>query len=166
MKNLPCTSQMILLVTCTILGAALLLYTLWPRPTWTQAEIGTLRSLWIGTLPTLSADPSNRYSDSPEAAALGERIFFDTRFSSNGAVSCATCHIPQQHFQDGKADAYRKSINACSHSHSQQHGPAVDVKRNFFRSGLQSFRYHPDPEKHKKQEGNPVVIFFDVTTYS
>jgi cytochrome c peroxidase len=28
--------------------------------------------------------------------------FFDTRFSSNGQVACATCHLPELGFQDGK----------------------------------------------------------------
>jgi cytochrome c peroxidase len=77
-------------------------YTFWPRPTWDEAEIAALRSLWIGSLPPLAPDPSNRYSDDPAAAALGEQIFFDTRFSSNGQVACATCHLPQLDFQDGK----------------------------------------------------------------
>src|SRR5690606_11983621 len=32
---------------------------------------------------------------------LGHRIFFDTRFSSTGTVSCASCHVPGRDFQDG-----------------------------------------------------------------
>ena len=38
----------------------------------------------------------------PRAAALGRELFFDTRLSGNGKVSCATCHVPTQDFQDGK----------------------------------------------------------------
>src|SRR4029450_2780158 len=30
-------------------------------------------------------------------------IFSDTRFSVNGAVSCATCHDPEKAFTDGRA---------------------------------------------------------------
>jgi cytochrome c peroxidase len=37
------------------------------------------------------------------AAALGRRLFFDSRFSANGRVSCATCHQPELGFQDGVA---------------------------------------------------------------
>ena len=33
---------------------------------------------------------------SPEKIALGDKLFNDKRFSSTGAVSCATCHDPQQ----------------------------------------------------------------------
>ena len=32
-------------------------------------------------------------ADDPRAAQLGRRFFFDTRFSANGEVSCATCHV-------------------------------------------------------------------------
>lgn len=34
---------------------------------------------------------------------LGEKIFFDHRFSSNGKVSCASCHKPEKAFTDGVA---------------------------------------------------------------
>jgi cytochrome c peroxidase len=70
---------------------------------WTAEEIETLRSLWIGSLPPLPPDPSNQYADDPQAAALGHKLFFDTRFSSNGLVACSTCHIPEMMFTDGRA---------------------------------------------------------------
>ena len=60
-----------------------------------------LRSLWLGSLPPLPPDPSNRFGDERQAAALGHKLFFDTRFSSNGAVACSTCNLPAQLFQDG-----------------------------------------------------------------
>ncbi len=73
-----------------------------PRPhEWTAEEITTLSSLWIGNLPDLPPDPSNVFADDPQAAALGHKLFFDTRFSSNGNVSCATCHKPELMFTDG-----------------------------------------------------------------
>ena len=40
-------------------------------------------------------------SDSAAAAALGKALFFDTRLSANGAISCASCHHPDRQFQDG-----------------------------------------------------------------
>ena len=75
------------------------------HPAWSEAEIGTLRSLWIGSLPPLPPDPSNAVADDPRAAQLGRRFFFDTRFSANGEVSCATCHEPDRVFTDGLARA-------------------------------------------------------------
>lgn len=47
-------------------------------------------------------DHTNRWSDDARAAAFGEMLFFDPRFSSNGEVSCATCHDPARAFTDGK----------------------------------------------------------------
>lgn len=73
----------------------------WPRSVWNAEEIAMLRSLWIGSLPPLPPDPSNRFGDNRQAAALGHKLFFDTRFSANGAVACSTCHFPAQLFQDG-----------------------------------------------------------------
>jgi cytochrome c peroxidase len=73
---------------------------------WTAAEIATLESLWLGSLPELPPDPSNAVGDDPRAVELGQRIFFDTRFSAggsaaaDGSVSCATCHIPNNYFTD------------------------------------------------------------------
>jgi cytochrome c peroxidase len=68
---------------------------------WTEAEVAALRSLRIGSLKSLPPDPSNAVADDPRTAKLGQRIFFDTRFSANGAVSCATCHQPHRMFTDG-----------------------------------------------------------------
>ena len=68
---------------------------------WTRAEVDTLRSLWIRSLPSLPPDPSNSVADNPDAAELGRRIFFDNRFSENSEVSCATCHQAERYFTDG-----------------------------------------------------------------
>ena len=70
-------------------------------PDWSEAEIAILRTQWLGSLPPLPADPSNRFADDQQAAKLGQRIFFDPRFSSNGQVSCATCHQSARGFTDG-----------------------------------------------------------------
>lgn len=70
---------------------------------WTAAERSTLESLWLGSLPPLPAHPSNRFADDPDAAAFGQRLFFDTRLSADGTVACATCHQPARYFTDGLA---------------------------------------------------------------
>ena len=93
---------LISLVAVTVVLVASAAYLLWPRPEWSQDEIATLRGLWIGSLPALSPDPSNKVADDPRAVALGRQLFFDTRLSSNGKVACASCHLPEQGFQDGK----------------------------------------------------------------
>ena len=68
---------------------------------WSEDELAILKNLWIGSLPPLPADPSNQYADNLDAAAFGQKLFFDTRFSSNSKVACATCHLPDKQFQDG-----------------------------------------------------------------
>ena len=70
---------------------------------WNTSELTTLRNLWIESLPPLADDPSNRFANDPRAAVLGEKLFFDPRFSANGKISCASCHDPALQFTDGKA---------------------------------------------------------------
>ena len=91
---------LLVLAGMTLLAVALLVWTSAPRSEWTDDEIVTLRSLWIGGLPDLPADPSNVFADDPRAAELGYHLFFDTRFSVNGRVACATCHQADRQFQD------------------------------------------------------------------
>jgi cytochrome c peroxidase len=67
-----------------------------------QAIEGSME-LALEALEPLPADPSNRWADDPRAAEMGHRLFFDARLSSNGRVSCASCHDPRKDFQDGMA---------------------------------------------------------------
>jgi cytochrome c peroxidase len=71
--------------------------------TWSEDELGMLDSLTLKNLPPLAPDKSNRVADDPRAVALGQRLFFDTRLSANGQVSCASCHMPALNFQDARA---------------------------------------------------------------
>ncbi len=68
------------------------------RP-WTRAELATLASLSAIRQPRPSR--SNRVSEDEGAADLGRRLFFDTRLSGDGKVSCATCHQAERYFTDG-----------------------------------------------------------------
>jgi cytochrome c peroxidase len=61
---------------------------------------------WPGDKPP--PDPSNRVSGQREAIALGRRLFFDARLSSDGQRSCATCHDPAKAF----TDALPRSVGA------------------------------------------------------
>jgi cytochrome c peroxidase len=78
------------------------LRTAWPDDlhAWNDHEMTVLRSLWIESLPPLSEVPSNKYADTPKAAALGKKFFFDSRLSGNLKVSCATCHPENENFAD------------------------------------------------------------------
>ena len=87
---------------------------LWPD--WSGDELKTIQSLSLASLPPLKPDPSNRVSDDPAAAALGKALFFDTRLSANGEISCASCHKPDRQFQDdlpvgqGMAEGNRRTM--------------------------------------------------------
>ena len=39
----------------------------------------------------------------PARVALGRRLFYDKRLSGNGTQSCATCHVQERAFTDGRA---------------------------------------------------------------
>jgi cytochrome c peroxidase len=60
--------------------------------------------------PPVTQDPTNRVSGSPQAIALGRRLFFDKGLSNDGARSCATCHDPAKAFSDGRARSVGREI--------------------------------------------------------
>jgi cytochrome c peroxidase len=72
---------------------------------------GAVLSLWLALMASALADVrlglprAASASDAVELAELGRRIFVDTRFSIDGTISCATCHIPERQFTDGRATA-------------------------------------------------------------
>ncbi|MGS1010719.1 cytochrome-c peroxidase [Achromobacter anxifer] len=60
-----------------------------PPLSWTAANAGQKE---------LAADVAR-----PAVVTLGQTLFFDTRLSRKGQVSCASCHLPQRAFTDGLA---------------------------------------------------------------
>lgn len=53
--------------------------------------------LGLPPLPSVT----NRDSDE-KRISLGKRVFFDVRFSADGKMSCAKCHLPDSAFSDGR----------------------------------------------------------------
>ncbi|MEN9549326.1 MAG: hypothetical protein RIR12_1917 [Bacteroidota bacterium] len=54
----------------------------------------------LGVLP---AGPLSNPNDSlKKIIELGKALFFDTRLSGSGKISCATCHVPELNWTDGK----------------------------------------------------------------
>ncbi len=70
------------------------------RPTWTERE--RRRILGMSPLGPPPPNPTNRLAEDPDAAAFGQRIFFDDRFARGPALSCASCHEPDRWFTDGR----------------------------------------------------------------
>src|SRR5690349_9645091 len=95
------TARRFLTLSALLLLSAIMCFAGQRNDRWTAAQIGELRKLSIGGLDTLAPDPTNRVADDPAAATLGHELFFEPRLSSNGKVSCASCHQPDRDFQDG-----------------------------------------------------------------
>ncbi|MBM4776626.1 MAG: cytochrome-c peroxidase [Archangiaceae bacterium] len=61
------------------------------------------------SLAALALPPSpppargNRVADDERAALFGFELFFDARLSRDGTVRCASCHLPERVFGDGRA---------------------------------------------------------------
>jgi cytochrome c peroxidase len=56
----------------------------------------------LAELRGLPLGKDEKAQQSPHLVALGKQLFFDKRLSANGTVSCATCHVPEKAFSDGK----------------------------------------------------------------
>lgn len=56
-----------------------------------------------------------RFRRIAEVVALGKELFFDSRLSRSGALSCASCHDPARHYLDGRPasteNAFRRSMS-------------------------------------------------------
>src|SRR5262249_43127128 len=52
-------------------------------------------------LGTMNVPPDNAVT--PAKVELGKQLFFDTRLSKTGMMSCETCHLPEKGWTDGKA---------------------------------------------------------------
>ncbi|MGE0784675.1 MAG: cytochrome-c peroxidase [Sandaracinaceae bacterium] len=93
-----------------------------PLDTLTDEEVALAHELAPPELPGPPADPSNAWADHPDAARLGQRLFFDPSFSGallsadndggpmtlgsrgeTGRVSCAGCHVPTDGFVDTRS---------------------------------------------------------------
>lgn len=81
----------------------------WPAP---AIDTGVQWREWA-PVPSVSSPPLQWTAANPDQAelatdvarpqivALGQMLFFDTRLSRKGQVSCASCHQPQRAFTDG-----------------------------------------------------------------
>ncbi len=67
------------------------------------SEAAVQAALRMSPVPPGPEDPTNRVDVDPQAAALGRLLFHSTALSKDGDVSCATCHLPEQSFVDGRA---------------------------------------------------------------
>ncbi len=99
-------------------------------PAFSARELRTIERL--SPLPPPPPDPTNRVADDPRAARLGQFLFFDTRLSATGEVSCATCHEPERGFTDGKSLAEIGGVRGPRHTPTLEN---VAHQRWFFWDG-------------------------------
>jgi cytochrome c peroxidase len=71
-----------------------------PRDVWKDEPPGPSSPPLRG-LPPVPWPEENR--STPQKVELGKWLFFDTRLSSDGSISCARCHDPARAFTDGQA---------------------------------------------------------------
>jgi cytochrome c peroxidase len=62
-----------------------------------RAQIRKDVGVKLPPVPVPANNPQTR-----DKVKLGEALFFDPNLSSCGAVACATCHLPEKGFSDGK----------------------------------------------------------------
>jgi cytochrome c peroxidase len=114
----------------------------------TADEVALARE--FSPLPDPPDDPTNAVYTNPAAARLGQALFFDTRLSSNGEISCATCHDPDKGWGDGRRRA--KGLG-----HRPRHSPTlwnVAYNRWFYWDGRkdtlwsQALAPLEDPKEH------------------
>jgi len=109
-----------------------------PPDGFTDTEWETIQGM--SPLPPVPADPTNKYADNEAAARLGQKLFFDTRYSgplnvaddgSNGGlgevgetgkVACASCHLPDGHYADTRSKPGNVSVGA---SFSTRNAPSL-----------------------------------------
>ena len=60
----------------------------------------------LSPLPAVPPNPTNRFADDPAAAQLGQKFFFDFRFSKHSTIACSTCHSPFYAFADIESTSF------------------------------------------------------------
>ena len=103
-----------LLVVLTVTNALLL-----ATPSHAQdTDLRTQAAAIFKPLPNTMMSPDNAIT--PEKVALGRMLFFETRVSKDGTVSCARCHLPWLYGTDG----LQKPIGA-EHRVNPRNAPTV-----------------------------------------
>ncbi len=94
----------------------------------------------LSPLPDVPPDPTNKYADNDAAALLGQKLFFETRYSGglkvgsdgvNGALGdvgdtelmgCAACHSPSGWFADDRSKPGNTSLGV---KYSTRNAPSI-----------------------------------------
>jgi cytochrome c peroxidase len=102
-----------------------------PDPSFTADELAALATLSPTTLPPPGPDSSNKHADDAQAAAFGQKLFYEAAFSGKllegdddgspstlgvkgqtGKVACAGCHVSTAGFLDNRTLGKQISLAA------------------------------------------------------
>lgn len=126
-----------------------------PAPPREAARVERDRRAALG-LPPLRL-PDDIVAD-PDRIALGRLLFFDRRLSSNGTMSCAMCHVPEQGFA---SNGSRRAIGIAGRSLSRNAPSLLDVawRPALFHDGRESSLVEQawQPLLHPDEMGNASV---------
>ena len=71
-----------------------------------DAPQGAIAPMWRELFKRMPLPPAPADNDTrPEKITLGAKLFADNRLSGNGQRSCASCHLPERAFTDGRRRA-------------------------------------------------------------
>lgn len=142
--------------------------------------VSLLCFLLIATVPVRAEVPLGTpdphdifYPDDEEPAAeeveLGRALFFDSRLSANGRLSCATCHLPELGLGDGMARAVGSTGKPLVRNSPHLYNLAWNVV--FFWDGRatsleeQALMPITDPEEMNLSVGRMIEILGGVSVY-
>lgn len=89
-------------ITATVVLLVALTYWALPKPGPRVREIPLTDTELRALVAPLIAEPPVVDRRTKALADLGRKLFHDPRFSQDGGRACATCHIPDQAFSDGR----------------------------------------------------------------
>lgn len=133
-----------------------------PTQQWNEREVTILKSLSLFNFSP-QQDKTNRVVNDANAARLGQRLFFDKRFSADGTISCASCHKPELFFTDGLPQA-------VGLLQTTRNSPSIVGTSNhnwFFRDGridsLWAQALHPieNPLEHRSSRSQFAQVIFN-----
>lgn len=93
------------LLKCALLAVCALLYigTVFGNAAVDKAHVSPAAIELDARLGLPAATIESKDSNTRAKVLLGRTLFFDKRLSADGTVSCASCHIPEKGFTDGRA---------------------------------------------------------------
>lgn len=79
---------------------------------WSEDDIQNMQRLRFSAQGITDKNSTNELFHRNDAIELGQRLFHDTGMSGSGQVACATCHRPEEGYQDMESMTFKLDPNA------------------------------------------------------